>query len=74
MPNSESEIYVILQHINETIVPPCFIVVASFPQLILLVINGPNVLSPGDLKAILFPVAFCFAHCYNCFQIISLKL
>lgn len=62
MPNSESEIYVILQHINETIVPPSFIVVASFPELIPLVINGLNVLSPGDLKAILFPVAFCFAH------------
>lgn len=62
VPNSESEIYVILQHINETILPPCFIIMVNFPELIPLVINGLNVLSSEDLKAILFHVSFNFTH------------
>lgn len=62
MPASESKIYVISQHINEAILPQCFIVMASLPEPIPLVINGLNVLSPGDLKAISFHFAFCFAH------------
>lgn len=62
MPNSESEIYVILQHINETILPPCFIIMVSFPELIPLVVNGLNVLSSEDLKAVLFHASFNFMH------------